>query len=98
MSATLLPPSAWRKARKISSSECPSSPPACPPRSRPQDHACRSKLNLSLARFLGFGSGPLFFGPAHQTIGDEPWRKVTTLQNAVHSIPASLPKKDSSRV
>src|SRR6266851_9985308 len=34
----------------------PSSPPACPPRARPQDHACRAKLNLSLARFSGFGS------------------------------------------
>src|SRR3984893_5828789 len=34
----------------------PSSPPACPPRARPQDHACRTKLNLSLARFSGFGS------------------------------------------
>jgi hypothetical protein len=34
----------------------PSSPPACPPRARPQDHACRAKLNLSLAGFSGFGA------------------------------------------
>ena len=32
-----------------------SSPPACLPCSRPQDQACRSKLNLSLARFLFLG-------------------------------------------
>ena len=39
----------------------PSSPSGYPPRSPPEDHAGRSKLNLSLAGFSGFGS-PASFG------------------------------------
>jgi hypothetical protein len=40
------------------SSYYPFSPPSSPPRSRPEDHACRAKLNLAVARFSGFGSRP----------------------------------------
>ena len=68
MSATLVPPSAWRKARKICSSVCPFFATARPPRARPQDHACRAKLNLSMARFSGFGSRRRFVYPSGRLI------------------------------
>ena len=55
MSATLVPPSAWRKARKICSSVCPFFATCVSSSCSPQDHAC-AKLNLSLARFSRFGS------------------------------------------
>ena len=44
-------------------------------------------------------SGPLFFGlHSKRGGGDEPWLKVTTLQNAAQSIRGSLPKKGLSRI